>query len=226
MLPLVFSYCLRMIQHCCCLPLIEVFVCDGEKRWSHQTLRAAASPPHWRFILSFHLSASPTSRMRDGTQVHSRGWLMTQMWGGRGGHMRLACPWKLMVRGSFALDMSSLGIGAMVGSLAMHKESGTSSISPNLASRAHQAQGKISPWSYLVFDCQTVCNQQASTCSNLDKSTLSDRAGLWIKQQPGKWRGESVASLAGSVLLLALWTLSALIIAVYAVSHLISSYTL
>lgn len=147
-------------------------------------------------------------------------------WGEGGAHMRLACPWKLMVRGSFALDMSSLGIGAMVGSLAMHKESGTTSLSPNLASRVHQAWGKISPWSYLVFDCQTVCNQQASTCSNLDKSTLSDRAGLWIKQQPGKWRGESVASLAGSVLLPALWTLSALIIAVYAVSHLISSYTL
>lgn len=40
-----------------------------------------------------------------------------------------------MVRGSFALDMSSLGIGAMVGSLALHKESGTTSLSLNLASR-------------------------------------------------------------------------------------------
>lgn len=107
-LPLVFLYCLRMMQHCCCLPLIEVFVCDGEKRWSHQTLTAAANPAHWRFILSFHLPTSLTSRMRDGTQVHSRGWLMT-----RGGafHMRLACPWKLMVRGSFALDMYLWGLG-------------------------------------------------------------------------------------------------------------------
>lgn len=83
-LPLLFLSFLRMMQHCCCLPLIEMFVCDGEKRWSHQTLRAAANPAHWRFILSFHLSASPTSRMRDGTQVHSKGWLMTQEAGGGG----------------------------------------------------------------------------------------------------------------------------------------------
>lgn len=104
-----FLYCLRMMQHCCRLPLKEVraYVCvcvcvmgrkDGPTR-----LRAAANPAHWRFILSFHLSAS---RMGDGTQVHSRGWLMTRKRGGGGAfHMWLACPWKLMVGGAFALDM-------------------------------------------------------------------------------------------------------------------------